>query len=170
MCPIFALVCLQAFLQGSIPFSSPIVLGPHKRPDCRSLPPAAGWCCGSSYPGWRRQTGGGAAAEPGLARGPAAPAERALSSSPLSLTSVLLRVKARSRLRPSPNPSPPLPPSLRLWRSLAFRPARPKWGHRQGTGQDAETAGAGWPSLFSLSRPQTSLDLKDKTELPQAPP
>lgn len=47
----------------------PALLGQWKSPNCLSPTPAAGWRCGSSYPGGRRQGGGGSAAEQGPGAG-----------------------------------------------------------------------------------------------------
>lgn len=88
----------------------PTLLGPLKSPNCRSPTLAAGWRCGSSYPGRRRQGGGGATAEPGLgAGGPSAPAQRALPSPPSSPSSALLHVQARPAPAPILTPIPPPP-------------------------------------------------------------
>lgn len=96
---------------GSLVHSAPpTLLGPLKSPNCHSPALAAGWRCGSSYPGRRRQGGGGATAEPGLgAGGPSAPAQRALPSPPSSPSSALLHVQARPAPTPILNPIPPPP-------------------------------------------------------------
>ena len=150
---------------GSLVHSAPpTLLGPLKSPNCRSPALAAGWRCGSSYPGRRRQGGGGATAEPGLgAGGPSAPAQRALPSPPSSPSSALLHVQART-------PPTPAPGALCLWRSSAFRPARPKWGQRRagqrlGAERNAGTRGVpATPSLFSPIGLQVSLDPRDVIE------
>lgn len=117
--------------------------------------------------------------QPNRARrgGPSAPAERALPSPPLSPTSALPGYKARRRRRRRPRPCPQLrPPAVawfpRLWRSLAFRPARPKRGRSRGQGGVRKRERLGPGGVLPLQSIQASRlpGPWDETELPAQPP
>lgn len=172
MYPTFTLACLQALLWGPVPLGCPLSLGPLKSPDCRSQTPAAGWRCGSSYPSWRRAEGGDAA-EPGPARGSLGAGGAGSAQSASFSHFRPSRVQARRRPRPCLQLRPPLLPGfLRLWRSLAFRPARPKWGRSRGQGGVRERERLGPGGVLPLQPIQASslTGPWDETELPAQPP
>ena len=162
---------------GSLVHSAPpTLLGPLKSPNCRSPTLAAGWRCGSSYPGRRRQGGGGATAEPGLgAGGPSAPAQRALPSPPSSPSSALLHVQARpapapilTPIPPPPQPrGPPLPLALLGFPTRQAKVGPEAGGPEAGAERNAGTRGVpAAPSLFSPIGLQVSLDPRDVIEPP----
>lgn len=75
--------------------------------------------------------------------------------------------------RPCLQLRPPLLPGfLRLWRSLAFRPARPKWGRSRGQGGVRERERLGPGGVLPLQPIQASslTGPWDETELPAQPP
>lgn len=68
-CPTFAQTFPTGASLGLCTTQLPALPGQRKSPNCLSRTPAAGWRCGSSYPGGRRQGGGGTAAEQGPGAG-----------------------------------------------------------------------------------------------------
>lgn len=139
---------------------------------------------------------GGAVAPPTRAGGAreaeAQPPNRALARgvrrrlpSGLFLVRLVLPPPRCSTSRPVPPQPPSSPPfhlhpspggPLCLWRSLAFRPARPKWGQRRagqrlGAERNAGTREVpGTPSLFSPIGLQVSLDPRDRASSLSARP
>ncbi|MEJ1281428.1 transmembrane protein 28 [Cricetulus griseus] len=111
--------------------------GQWKSPNCLSRTPAAGWRCGSSYPGGRRQGDGGTAAEQGPGEGVhCSPSRR---PSLLASFSFFVLSSRLGRFPPSSAPRPSIACSPPPLAALAFVPpcqakGRLKLGHGRGAG------------------------------------